>query len=394
MDALVVAFIVPNFILNLFSGPVLNLFLPEFSREMVHSQKVRANGFLNKTVTLSALTLLILFPLVCVVGDAVIFAQWDTEKARWISSFLKTLYVAFIFSCLSQIFRGVLNSQRRHLSANLTLILPIALSLGLFILFFERTIGSYVNAILIGNTVELLVLVSLVVKLDFKVSFDFRFSSEHSRRLSFNFVWLVLGSIVMYLALACTQVLAAGLQEGSVAALNYGAKPISFFIGTLGILVNSIIFPRFSDLASLQRWGELKKSLVQFVVGLALLTLPAVFVLAFFAEPLTRLIFERGAFTGSDTVRVAEVQRWLSLQLPFYFTWVIARALLAAVNEVKAIFYLSFVGLILTGVLSVALVDLWQLKGLCLAASLVQGIGGALTFLWALRVIQRRESHV
>ncbi|QDU72715.1 murein biosynthesis integral membrane protein MurJ [Mucisphaera calidilacus] len=93
------------------------------------------------------------------------------------------------------------------------------------------------------------------------------------------------------------------IETGSVAALQWSQRLYQFPLGVFGIAVATAAFPALARAASDPRafGGVLRRGL-----GLSLwLTLPASVGLALVAEPLVALIYERGAFDGAATARVA-----------------------------------------------------------------------------------------
>jgi putative peptidoglycan lipid II flippase len=97
------------------------------------------------------------------------------------------------------------------------------------------------------------------------------------------------------------------MQQGAAAAIYYGERLYQFPRGILGVAVATAIFPLLSRHAAR---GDRRKLGSDMTLGLRLvlfLGLPAGVGLIMLAEPLARLLFERGEFTPDDTARTARM---------------------------------------------------------------------------------------
>ena len=93
-------------------------------------------------------------------------------------------------------------------------------------------------------------------------------------------------------------------QQGAAAAVYYGERLYQFPLGLLGIAVATAIFPLLSRHAAR---GDRRQLGTDLTLGLRLvlfLGIPASLGLIILAQPLARLLFERGQFTAADTARL------------------------------------------------------------------------------------------
>jgi putative peptidoglycan lipid II flippase len=97
------------------------------------------------------------------------------------------------------------------------------------------------------------------------------------------------------------------MQQGAAAAIYYGERLYQFPLGILGLAVATAIFPLLSRHAAR---GDYHKVGSDMTLGLRLvlfLAVPAAAGLIMLAEPLARLLFQRGQFTPDDTLRAARM---------------------------------------------------------------------------------------
>jgi peptidoglycan biosynthesis protein MviN/MurJ (putative lipid II flippase) len=89
------------------------------------------------------------------------------------------------------------------------------------------------------------------------------------------------------------------------------------------------------------------------------------------AEPIVRLLFERGAFIRDDTDAVAAVLRYLLLQAPFYASGLVLISVLAAQGRYRAIAAISGANLLVKVAGAAWLTERLQLTGLALSTSMM-----------------------
>jgi len=97
------------------------------------------------------------------------------------------------------------------------------------------------------------------------------------------------------------------MQQGAAAAIYYGERLYEFPLAIVGIAVATAIFPLLSRHAAR---GDRRALGADLTLGLRLvvfLGVPASLGLSLLAEPLARLLFQRGQFTPADTVRAARM---------------------------------------------------------------------------------------
>ena len=116
---------------------------------------------------------------------------------------------------------------------------------------------------------------------------------------------LVVGAVYWRLDPLVDRWLGSYLPAGSIAHLGYAWRLAMalMMIGTSGLSI--VAFPAIAAHAAAQQWDHLRAELAQALRLLTVLLVPVGMGLALFAEPVVRLLFERGRFTASDSEAVA-----------------------------------------------------------------------------------------
>ncbi len=137
------------------------------------------------------------------------------------------------------------------------------------------------------------------------------------RRASRQFGMVLAGAALMTTTELVDLSMAAMLEPGSVASLNFGGRITAFAVSIGAFALGAVALPHFSQLATEGGWPALAASLRRQFAALAVVTLPATALLVLLAEPLVRLLFERGSFDAADTALVAATHAFYALQIPF-----------------------------------------------------------------------------
>lgn len=97
------------------------------------------------------------------------------------------------------------------------------------------------------------------------------------------------------------------LAPGATSAIYFGERLYEFPQGLLGLAVATVIFPLLSRHAARGHWDKLGHDLSLGLRLVIFVALPASLGLVLLAEPITRWLFEHGAFTARDAARTARV---------------------------------------------------------------------------------------
>jgi putative peptidoglycan lipid II flippase len=148
----------------------------------------------------------------------------------------------------------------------------------------------------------------------------------------------VLGLAAVQLNFVVTTILAAGLAEGSITALNYGWIIMLLPQGVIALSVATALFPTLASLAARGEQAEMRHVFTVTLRNLLFLTLPAAVGLVILATPIVRLLLERGAFTAQSTAMTAWALGFFALGLVGHaVVEIVARAFYALKNTVTPV---------------------------------------------------------
>jgi putative peptidoglycan lipid II flippase len=178
------------------------------------------------------------------------------------------------------------------------------------------------------------------------------------------------------------QSMAAMLESGSVATLNYANKVVAMILGISSMAIGTAVLPHFSRLIASENWSEVRYTFRTYTRLIIMVTIPATLILFYLSEPITKLLFERGAFTSQDTQLVAQTQAYYLLQLPFYVLGILGVRLISAMAKNKVLMHISFVNLIINIIGNYFFMQYLGVAGIALSTAIVYALSTGIVFFY------------
>jgi putative peptidoglycan lipid II flippase len=135
------------------------------------------------------------------------------------------------------------------------------------------------------------------------------------------------------------------------------------------VAVSTVIFPLISKHAAAGDWANLASSYRKGVRLILAINVPAAVGLLVLAEPIIRVLFQRGAFRAADTELMQPVLIVFAIGLPvFSFVNIVLRAFYARKDTTTPV-HAALISFIVNLVLSFALMGRWGTIGLAVASN-------------------------
>ena len=332
-DAFIVALKLPNLFRRLFAeGAFSAAFVPLFSRELQANGRAEAMVFARQA---QAVLLLVLVPLSIVLMLAMPWVvtllalgmRNDAPTFTMAVEFSRIAFPYLLFISLASLYGSVLNSIDRfaHVAAT-----PILLNLALIgaVLGLTPILPNGGYAASIGAAIAGLLqwLWLLIVCARGEVAMKLvrpRWTARVARLVALA-APVAIGGGVQQISTLLDVMWASLLPVGTISALYYADRIAQLPLGVVGIAIGTALLPL---LARQLRAGQAEAAMANqnraIEFGL-LLSLPAAVALWLLADPIIRVLFERGRFGPEDTLRTAGALAAFAVGLPAF---VLIRAL-------------------------------------------------------------------
>ena len=395
-DAFIVAFKLPNFFRRLFAeGAFSAAFVPLFSRELQDHGRAEALAFARQA---HAALLLVLLPFSVVLMLAMplvvaVLAPGLRDEFAMAVTFGRIAFPYLLFISLASLYGGVLNSIDRfaHVAAT-PILLNLALIgtvLGLTPLLPNSGYAASIGVAIAGLLQWLWLLVACA-RDGVSMKLVRPRWTERIARLVKLATPVAIGGGVQQISTMLDVVWASLLPVGTISALYYADRIAQLPLGVVGIAIGTALLPL---LARQLRAGQDESAMANqnraIEFGL-LLSLPAAVALWLLADPIIRVLFERGQFGPDDTLRTASALAAFVVGLPAF---VLVKALTPgffAREDTRTPLTIAIIAIVVNVALNVFFLYGTSLAqvGIALATSLSGWLNAAM-----LAVVLRRRAH-
>ena len=401
MDAFIVAFRIPNLVRDLFAeGAMSAAFVPTFTRRLTLNGKDNAwrlgnnllSALLIATAVLVAAGIVFARPLVTAYAEDFSRVPGKLELTIWLT---RIMLPFLTMVAVAAAVMGMLNSLHHYFLPALApamfniatlvcafVLVPIMPSLGL------PPITAIAIAALLGGALQVLVQWPAL----WREGFRYRFVLD-PRDPGLRQVLLLMGPGTI--GLAATQVnlfvntlLATSQGTGAVSWLSYAFRLMYLPIGLFGVSIATAALPAVSRYAAVGDEAGIRRTSAEAIAMMMVLNVPATLGLVTLADPIVRLLFERGQFTPSDTASTAAAVRFYAVGLVGYATARIVSPVFYAIRQSRVPVAVSLCAIAINIVASVALVRVMGFRGLALGTSLAMLVNGV-----ALLLMLRHRLH-
>jgi putative peptidoglycan lipid II flippase len=300
--------------------------------------------------------------------------------------------------CLAAIFMGILNARGHFFVPALGAgMLNVAMIASVFLIapkmgvqLHEQIFGLAIG-VLVAGAVQAGFQVPLLRKEGFRWRWVSPWTDPTVRHVVKQMLSGAIGVAAFQINVLVTQGMAFWFGSGIVSSFGYAVRLMELPQGVFGISLATFLLPTLSGLAAEKKYDDFRATLRQGLSHLYLVNLLAGVLLLVLAEPMVRLLFERGNFLPSDTPRAAIALAGLAPGLVLFSTVNILARAFYALGDTQTPMRISICCLTLNVLLALVLV--WRFKegGLAAANSITSGINAGLLFYTLRKKLKRLD---
>ncbi|HIP97530.1 MAG TPA: murein biosynthesis integral membrane protein MurJ, partial [Anaerolineae bacterium] len=321
LDAYLAAFRLPDILFQLVAGGALgSAFIPTFSGYLARGDEREAwrltSAVINLVLVLLSALALLAAAFAPLLVAKVVAPGFDPAKRALTAQLMRLMLLSPVIFGVSGIVMGVLNSYQHFL---LPALAPIAYNLSIIgaALFLSPSLGirSLAVGVVVGSLLHLAVQVPALVRRGLRYSLILGLGEPGVREVGRLMAPRVLGLAVVQLNFLVNTILASGLADGSLAALNFAWLLMLLPQGIFAQALATAAFPTFSELAAKRQVAEMRSTLSATLRAILYLAIPASVGLFALRYPIVQLLFQRGAFKESSTEAVVWALQFYALGL-------------------------------------------------------------------------------
>lgn len=381
-DAYLVAQEIPGAIYSVVSASLVLAFIPVYQQVRQREGAGPAWRLVNTMLNVTVIGFALLGVLVGVGAPVLIRLMapgFPAEVAALSTGLLRAMLPMFLVIGVTGLTAAVLNAHQRFGPPAFFALMTNVVVVGtLAVVSRPDQILWVAFAVVGGHLLGTLVQVAAMPSLEYRYQPVLDLGAPAFRRVWRLLLPLMVATSVIQVQTLTSRIFASHLAEGSISFLNYAARVSALPFSVVGLAVTTVLFPTLAEHGAAGRIEDLRQSLRSGLRTLAFLLVPMAVGCLVFAEPIVRLIFERGAFTPGDTRATAYALQFFSLGILFSGWLDLLNRAFYAVQESVTPMWVALVMMGSNLALNALLVDVMGHGGLALAGSLSLLLGDLL----------------
>jgi putative peptidoglycan lipid II flippase len=332
-SAFVSAFTLPNLFRRLLGeGALTAAFVPTLTHELEQRQRTAAFRLVSKVASwLTVVTAAVVgVAMALLANDGVVLrvcAMFGLDAATAdrllvAADLAVVLFPYMVFVCLAAAFSAACQVLGRFTEPalspvwlNLTII--GALGLGAWLAAADGVRMNWLCVgVLVGGFLQMAVPAVVLWREGWRPAFDLA-PDERVREIARLMGPMVIGSAIYLVNMAVSRFIGLSLNDSAAQVLNLSTRVMELPIGVFTAAVATVVFPLIARHAAQGDWTSLGQDYHKGLRLVLVINVPAGVGLALLSEPVTRLLFQRGAFTAADTELMTPILAVFALGLPF-----------------------------------------------------------------------------
>jgi putative peptidoglycan lipid II flippase len=394
-SAFTVAFQVPNLVRNLFADSALSAaFVPVFTDLLEKGNRRDAFSLA------STLAVVIVGGLGSITALFIVVAPWlmplltDTAGLDSLATGLsQVLFPIVLLLGLNGLVVGILNAYD-HFSIpavaplvwNVVIIAVLVATRPLF--DGDEEMYAYAIGVVAGTVVQFVMVLPVLRRLDFRFSRAVDLRDPRLRRVLTLMLPVTVGLGLINFGQVIDSTIGFTVSESAPRAIDAAFRVYMLPQGVFSVAVATVLFPALSRLVSRGDLDGLRALLATGTRGVFLLLIPSAALTLVLAEPITRLVYERGAFGEASTEEVSTALLWFSFSLPFAGVNLLLTRTFFSLQRPWLVTKLSGIALVINVAVSVAAANEFGIAGI---------VVGTVVSTFAMTLMQarvlRRELH-
>ena len=391
-DAYASAYTLFYFPVLLFNSCITATIVPLFVEEREKYSLRHSNHFASNALNLFILAALIISAVMYAFAEPIVnlIYRFDAEGIALTVKLTRIMMLGLAFNVASIVISSLLNAMEKFMAAQLTGF-PLSVAVIVAVVAFSGKCGIEAVAwgVFAASVLQVVVLIPFLLGwFRYEPVIDLK-----DRR--FHRLLKLAGPAVLSMGISeinhlIDRSLASGLPVGSISAMNYAYKLITFLLGVLMVPLTTIMFSRMSKQAADDNQQGVLASLRRSIVLISLVALPIVAIAMVLSNDVVKMIYMRGNFTLESVLLTGSVLLFYLIGVPSFGMRDYLNRTFHALQDTKTPFAVACLTVCLNIILNLILRRFLGARGLALATSLSSYVGSLTMFV----LLRRRMGHL
>ena len=381
-DAYASAYTLFYFPVLLFNSCITATIVPLFVEEREKYSLRHSNHFASNALNLFILAALIISAVMYAFAEPIVnlIYRFDAEGIALTVKLTRIMMLGLTFNVASIVISSLLNAMEKFMAAQLTGF-PLSLAVIVSVVAFSGRCGIEAVAwgVFAASVLQVVVLSPFLLGwFTYEPVIDLKDKRFH--RLLKLAGPAVLSMGISEINHLIDRSLASGLPVGSISAMNYAYKLITFLLGVLMVPLTTIMFSRISKQAADDNQQGVLASLRRSIVLISLVALPIVAIAMVLSNDVVKMIYMRGNFTLESVLLTGSVLLFYLIGVPSFGMRDYLNRTFHALQDTKTPFAVACLTVCLNIILNLILRRFMGARGLALATSLSSYVGSLTMF--------------
>jgi len=386
-DAFFSALLIPTMAISLFGGAISAIIIPFFTDNLLNKDKEKAMEFASSILSFSFVINLVLILFISVFARRIVLLEVPGFSQNEIDMTVKMALIMLpivVFSTSILIISAILNSFKLFLiAASQNFIINLLIIL--FILLFKNIgINSIAYGFLFGYlifaVIEFFYLLKLKLNFKFALAFNLKLIKPITAAL---FAVMIIQFIELFPPMV-DKSFSSFLSAGSITYLSIAHRLRNFNISLIAYPLSTALFPYLSHNFTEKNNDIFNDNLLFGFRILNLISIPLIFILAFFAGNIVTILFYHGVFNKTDAVNTSNVLIAYSWSLISYLYIIVLIKVFFAMKEFMVPLIASFIFAIVNIFFDFILVKHFKVVGIASANSIALSVEFIIMFTYLL----------
>ena len=390
-DAFFVAFRIPNFFRRIFAeGAFSAAFIPILSGLVIKPKnKNEAMIFIEQSMSflffsLSIMSLLFYFTMPYIIAILAPGFINNSEVYELTVHFGKIVFPYLLFIALVSQFSAITNTFNRFAFGAFA---PSLLNISFIasLLFFTPYVSTPGHAlsygVLVGGILQFIIMYYAIYRIKITPFLVLPKINNNIRKFFRLFFPGILGAGAIQLNILVGTIIASFLPTGAISHLYYADRISQLPLAVIGIALGIVLLPTLSNYIKkeedVKKVYNIQNRSIEFSL---MISLPAMIGLFLLAEPIIKILFERGSFTSIDTYYSSKALALFAIGLPGYILIKVLNPNFFAREDTKTPFYITLVCVFINIIFSLIFIKYFREAGIALATALAAWINAIILY--------------
>ncbi|MEA2384142.1 MAG: putative peptidoglycan lipid flippase [Solirubrobacteraceae bacterium] len=326
-SAFTIAFQVPNVVRSLFADAALSAaFVPVFT-ELLEQGRRKEAFRLASTLFFLILTVLGAIAVLFIVAAGVVMpvvtgGTFSAQLDHLTVGLSRVLFPVVVILGLNGLVVGILNAYDHFAIPALSplvwnFVILACLIVSNRILSGNEQLYGYAVGVVAGTAVQFAMAVPQLSRLGFRLQVSLNFRDPRVRQVLRLMLPVTIGLGLINFNLLINSTLGSLVSDQAARAIDAAFRIYMLPQGMFSVAIATVLFPTLSRLAARKDLDGLRALTANGMRQVFLLLIPAAAATLALAAPITRLIYQHGAFGPGSTKLVSSALFWFSFSLPF-----------------------------------------------------------------------------